>query len=342
MNYKDCIEAEKAARVFEALSREDISAELAELIQGWIVSEDARGDENGVMDAVLDRMFDLNDPDNRPSTRTVETLANLHEILGLPKVEYATSKAKKPLPLRRTLLRVAAAVIPLAILGGVLLYTFESASTIAMVEVFAGEDGMVRLSDGSVARLLEGSRMEAAENFAENRHVTLSGEAFFSVTRDEHNEFSVEVNGLAVTVLGTEFNLKAWPDQPEKEVSLVTGNLEVEYGKKSVVLAPMEQLIYDEVTGNSAVQPLSPDKIDRWRSGRRRLNDLSLEQALNAVGGFYGKKVVMEGYLPADLGVSTVLTEQAAVESVLDAIRLMHDIFDYSIQGETIYIIGKK
>ncbi len=350
MNYEDWTEEQKGAYVLEALSRKDLSAELAELIQGWIVCGKGEDGQEGVMDAILDHMF--NGQDSKPSTRTVEALANLHEILRLPKVDAVvvakntTAKTTKRFPLRYVLPRVAAMAIPLVIMAGVLLYTsrpaVEPALPISMVEVGTGENGMVRLPCGSTVRLLDGSRMMAAENFAENRLVSLSGEAFFSVVRNEQKPFSVEANGLTVNVLGTEFHLKSWHDRPEKVVSLVTGSVEIGYGDKSVVLAPMEQLIYDEATGEARVLPFVPEQIDRWRSKRRKLEALSLEEALDAVGDFYGQKVVIEGDLPDDLGVSAVLTEQATVESVLMAFRLMHDIFDYTIQGGTIYIVEKK
>ncbi len=109
MNYEDWTEEQKVAHVLEALSRKDLSAELAELIQGWIICGEDRGGREGVMDAILDRMFNLDYQTNQPSSRTVETLADLHEKLGLPKMDVvadpdvsattdATVEAKKRFP----------------------------------------------------------------------------------------------------------------------------------------------------------------------------------------------------------------------------------------------------
>ncbi len=265
MNYKNWTEEQKIAHILEVLSREDLSAELTELIQGWILYEESADRKDVVMDAILERMFREH---RRPVQRTFESLAGMHERLGFTDTEV---RAGRRVPLRRTLTRVAAVVVALMVLGGgaVWYLSRQTASVIpvspTMVEVVEGEGGEMVLPDGSTVRPVGDSRVTVAENFTEKRRVTLSGEAFFSVVPNAESPFTVETEKLTLTVLGTEFNLKALPGESEAEVSLVTGSVRIESGTESVVLAPMERLTYDKATGESEVSSFTPEQIDRWR-----------------------------------------------------------------------------
>ncbi len=264
MEYKKWTEEQKIAHVLDALSREDLSPEIAELIQEWILCGEDNGRKDETLDAILDSMF-MRHPD--PSQRSVESLARMHERLGFPGGDAPgeDAEAGKRVPLRRIMLRVAAVSLTLALVGGAVWFALRQVPEphVVMTEVTAGEDGVVVLPDGSTVRLLEGSHVTMAENFSESRLVALSGEAFFSVIADAGRPFSVEVDELTVTVLGTEFNIKSLSDENETVISLVTGSVEVESDEECVVLAPMERLVYDELTGESVVETFSTEQIDR-------------------------------------------------------------------------------
>ncbi len=334
--------------MLEALSQKELSAELLDLIQGWMLSQDSSVGKEKALDAVLDRMFKEN---SRPEPGTYQSLSRLHERIGPSR---AGTPAKKRMLRKNTLFRVAAAVIPLLVLGGVLWFigkpssdpapivaTTETVPEITMMETIPDDRGTVALPDGSTVRLVGDTQMTVAENFAENRSVRLSGEAFFSVAKHAERPFTVTTDRLTVTVLGTEFNLKAYPETNETVVSLASGLVEVTNENGSTVLAPMEQLVYNKESGASVVAEFTPEQIDRWRFGEQALDDVSLSEALRTIGDFYGKEVVIEEGLPHDPGVTTVLKESSTAESVLEAIRLMSDAFVYTIVEDTLYI-GKK
>ncbi len=334
--------------MMEALGREDLSPEDVELIQGWIVcGESAGGEGDALMDAILDRMFTEH---RYPTGHARESFARLSEKLGLPDDNARTGRR---VPLRKVLLRVAAVLVPLAVLGGGALWFFTGPASnnpptdpatfaTTMVEAVRNEGGMVILPDGSTVRPVGDSRVTVAEDFDAHRHVILSGEAFFSVTRNAERPFTVEAEELTVTVLGTEFNVKAWAGESEKVVSLVSGSVEIEGGGQSVELMPMERFVYDNATGEGDVAPFTSGQIDRWRFGRMEIDDLSLEQALRAVGDFYDKKVEIEGGLPENRGVTTILDDDVAIGEALEAIRLINDVFEYTLRGDTILIVGEK
>lgn len=344
MNYQNWTEEQKAACILEALSRKDISVELRELIQDWLLGGDLVAERacERVMDGILDRMFNEALP---PVPRTYRSLARLHERLGLPELEMP---AKKRLPSRRLWLRAAAILVPLLVAAGMWRFVHRPVPTpvvptsvAAMVEVLPDTTGRIVLPDGTIVRLSGESQITTAENFTENRSVHLTGEAFFSVAKNEEKPFTVATDRLTVTVLGTEFHMKAYPETMETVVSLTSGRVEVMDGSGSTVLAPMEQLIHDRESGESVVAEFSPEHIDRWRFGEQTLDDVSLSEALRMVGLFYGKETVIEEGLPHELGVTTTLKETETIESVLEAIRLMNDAFVYTITGDNLYIEKK-
>jgi hypothetical protein len=116
----------------------------------------------------------------------------------------------------------------------------------------------IRLIDGSLVLLKEGSRISYSKNFMGNtREILLSGEAFFEVTKNPEKPFIVFANGLVTKVLGTSFSIKAYDKDKEVTVEVKSGKVSVfaqsdanskekatnrELG--GVVLTPNQKIVY--------------------------------------------------------------------------------------------------
>ncbi len=129
---------------------------------------------------------------------------------------------------------------------------------ITRVEVPYGSKSRVVLPDGSVVNLNSGSDLTySSSGFNSiNRSVYLTGEGFFNVTKDSEHPFYVNTPGIKLKVLGTTFNVKAYPDENIEEATLVTGLVEIyassdktERGKP-VVLKPDQIAIFDKSENN--------------------------------------------------------------------------------------------
>lgn len=92
-----------------------------------------------------------------------------------------------------------------------------------MVSTRSGEQKTLTLDDGSVVILNENSQLTYPSFFRNDRQVELSGEAFFEISRDEHNSFSITTSKTKTEVLGTSFNLRAYDGEPYTEVEVVKG-----------------------------------------------------------------------------------------------------------------------
>lgn len=84
------------------------------------------------------------------------------------------------------------------------------------------------LPDGSTVWLNAGSKLDYTKiGEVGNREIYLSGEAFFDVVKDPKRPFIIHTSSIDVKVLGTKFNVKAYPEDKTVETSLVQGSVEV-------------------------------------------------------------------------------------------------------------------
>lgn len=103
------------------------------------------------------------------------------------------------------------------------------------------------LPDGTKVWLNGNSHISYQENFGKNnkREVVLTGEAFFDVMHNAHAPFIVHAKSINITVIGTAFNVKAYPEDKNVETSLLRGAVEVSSKtdpKRKFVLKPSEKI----------------------------------------------------------------------------------------------------
>ena len=100
---------------------------------------------------------------------------------------------------------------------------------IQKIEVPFGSKSRIILPDGSVVTLNSGSSLKySTSDFnSGSRSVFLTGEGFFSVIKDPARPFYATTPGIKVKVLGTTFNIKAYPDEDIEEATVVTGEVEI-------------------------------------------------------------------------------------------------------------------
>ncbi|MBC9933409.1 FecR family protein [Chitinophaga qingshengii] len=99
----------------------------------------------------------------------------------------------------------------------------------AEIQTRNGSRSRATLPDGTEVWLNGGSRItyQRDMNNQQKREVFLSGEAYFKVAKDADNPFVVRTDRMAVNVLGTAFNVKAYPNEERSETSLISGAVEV-------------------------------------------------------------------------------------------------------------------
>lgn len=152
----------------------------------------------------------------------------------------------------RPLLRVAAAAI-LLIMAGLWYFRDYEPSKIkdaAIVHTSPTQTTTVDLPDGSRVWLNKKSELKFNKLF-EQRIVELKGEAFFEVAKKEGQSFEIYAGDSKTTVLGTSFNVRAYPEESFVEVAVATGKVNFvaeQQEEKPTILTKNQYATYSKAT----------------------------------------------------------------------------------------------
>lgn len=181
--------------------------------------------------------------------------------------------------------RIAAALLVGVFLGTTGLYLFNQSNRqdeqamIRTIEVPLGSRSRLQLEDGTIVWLNAGSKFSCQPGFSQkNRQVTLEGEGYFEVARNEKLPFIVNAKEIDVKVLGTKFNVKAYSDDQEIAVTLAEGSVNMidrAAPANSVIMEPQQQAVYNRLTQKTEVRKVSTDAICQWTTGAHFFNEVS-------------------------------------------------------------------
>jgi ferric-dicitrate binding protein FerR (iron transport regulator) len=251
-------------------------------VQRWLIDEAHAEEKNRSLEAFWNT---LPEGANR---QTYTSLAQVKARLGMGEApRYA---------MRRLYIRVAAVLLPLVLLTGsyfLLKNAGTQAGAMVHLSVPYGERRELSLPDASTVTLNAGSSLRYEASFGKAvRRVWLSGEACFAVTRDEGRPFVVETEHLSVEVLGTEFNVKAYPGERLSAATLSSGKIRVETkNRQSYVLTPNRQLSYDSRSEQIQIVNVRAGDYLGWKDGRLIFDNLSLPEILPVLERTFGVRI---------------------------------------------------
>jgi ferric-dicitrate binding protein FerR (iron transport regulator) len=156
-----------------------------------------------------------------------------------------------------------------------------------------GQISKVELPDGSLVWLNSGSKLSYNNYFsAKNREIILSGEAFFSVSKNDEIPLIVKCNGLDVRVMGTRFNVNAY--EPEKSIDVVLENGSVELFNKNIEetfyqMHPGERVEVNLQTNEYTVKKVNTARYTSWKEGIINIYDLSMEDLVKRLEKRYNQ-----------------------------------------------------
>lgn len=241
-----------------------------EKVQLWLT---ALADQEAKEQASLEYWNTL---DASPNAATYRALHRVNTRIGMP-------HAKRQMPLHIPLLRISAVLIPLLFIAGS--YFFFPSHDIVKISTAYGEEKHLWLPDSSEVWLNAGTTIEYPEGFdARQRTVTLRGEAYFSVKRNAAKPFIVRTTALSVKVLGTQFNVKAYPDDARIVTTLKSGKVEVQTRDKDTrTLKPNQQLSYQRETARIEIAEILADETTGWMNGRLIFTNATLSEILQTL-----------------------------------------------------------
>lgn len=227
--------------------------------------------------------------------------------------------------------------------GDVLTFATDAADTSASdYEVYVpyGQTFRLRLPDGTTAWLNAGSTLRfSSDTTPATRSVDLTGEAFFAVTKDQHRPFVVRTGSVSVRVLGTEFNVSAYPTDDRVATTLVEGAVEVyetHRPNNQLQLTPRQQATYDKQNGRLTQAEVAPDQYTGWMQNRLVINHLRFPEILTKLARTYNVTIINHATHLND-EVYKGAFDNEDIRAVLEVMALNGD-FRYTAEHDTITI----
>lgn len=205
------------------------------------------------------------------------------ELTKLKAVRSESEPSETKVVLFSNLYKYAAAAV---IIIGISLVYFMLRPNYTVYETLAGQIETITLPDQSVVTLNANSRLRFdPDEFAENRHLLLQGEAFFEVTKGIN--FEVETDQGTVKVLGTSFNV--WNRNNLLDVVCYTGKVNVSEQEFSQDLIPGDGVRINNGSFKRAWKKRLNDGRPVWiTAGVTELEDVTLKEALNELSNVFG------------------------------------------------------
>ena len=215
---------------------------------------------------------------------------------------------------------------------------------ISYVQYYAelGRREQVTLPDGSKVWLNSGSTLIYSSTFTmAERGVYLNGEGFFEVTKDAEHPFVVNTRFLKMRVLGTTFNVSAYPDDKQVKTTLETGALKVSLLNDTTIsyyLKPDDQLVYIPSSNKVECFKVKASDYSDWRMGGLFFNNTDFEKAMQIIERTYGVKVHIRTSVYNKQKIYVHYNKHESLENIFHLLKLMIPELDYRISGKEVYI----
>ncbi|MCA1757932.1 MAG: DUF4974 domain-containing protein [Bacteroidales bacterium] len=240
----------------------------------------------------------------------------------------------------KTVLRYAAAV---GVTAGVItsLFIYRSAnfreqlaSTYQSVTAPPGQTTEVLLADGSRVLLNSGTSITYPALFVSGeREINLSGEAFFEVAKERDNPFIVKAGKIRVTATGTSFNVDAYSDGNEINVTLVEGSVTVKSEDEDYIttLSPGENVRTDLITGEYLKSTVDTYFYTSWQQGIITFSNRQLGEIAKDLERWYNVEIIFARESTRTIRYSGAILKNKPIDQVLEILKLTSH-FNYAIE----------
>jgi len=201
----------------------------------------------------------------------------------------------------------------------------------------------LQLADGTTVWLNAGSSLRFPVSFTDSiREVWLEGEAYFEVTSNG-KPFEVNSGSMGVRVLGTSFNVSAYPDEYEFITTLVEGRVRVDLQNDngqvlvSEELLPDRQAILELANSEIRVEDVNTTYYTSWMHGKIEFDREDLDMVMKELARWYDFDYRFENREAMHYHFTARLDREAPISSILEMLEMTTDVkFDY--KGGTIVI----
>ncbi len=206
------------------------------------------------------------------------------------------------------------------------------------ITVPVGGQYQLILADGSHVWLNSASSLIFPVAFVEkHRKVALKGEAYFEIAKDALKPFIVETGDMQVQVLGTHFNVMAYPDEEGIKTTLLEGSVKLSSNTGHTLIRPGEQgTLLHESTASFTVDKANIDEVIAWKEGRFRFDEMNIRPIMRQISRWYDVDVAYEGDL-SGISLSGSVPRKENVTQLLRALEMCERV-KFEMKGNQILV----
>jgi transmembrane sensor len=248
----------------------------------------------------LSEQFDTLSPVNENKRKNLDhILYKIHYDINTKRTKHEGSKI---IQISRWALRIAGILmLPVVVMIGIQTYKHFYLQKEAWVEIIAPAWTRIQFSlpDGTKGWLNSNSRLRYDGDFYDHRQVSLSGEAFFDVHKDNMRPFVLNTCNVEVKVLGTRFNIAAYDNEKSVEVVLEEGEIELNEKRtaKCYTMKPNDLIVYDKAQNDFTQEIVQPQKYKSWTEGKLIFRNDPLDVVARRLERWYNIDVEINGNL---------------------------------------------
>ncbi len=240
--------------------------------------------------------------------------------------------------------------IPLLVASAILYFRqpdLNNQQKYAMQEITTplGVRSQITLPDGSNVWLNAESTIRFKVPFDQtSREVSLIGEAFFDVQRNEKVPFLVKSGSVGIKVLGTKFNCKAYEEEYNLEVVLAEGKVSLNTNggetAETLIMKPGDRVVFDKISNQTTKTNGKVDKYIDWHNGKLVFDETPMPEVATQLGRWFGVEILINDPQIENYKLTTTF-ENESLHQILELIKLSSPV-EVTYISATINSVNKK
>lgn len=250
--------------------------------------------------------------------------------------------------IRRWIFRAAAILIPFILFIGLYLQVDSRVdlfadSTYNEIIVPNGEHRQIIFQDGSKVFLNSGSKVKFPQKFGlSERKIVFEGEGWFDITENKNRPFIVDLKKMKVQVVGTTFNIQAYPEDKNIVVSLETGSIELSSSTfYPFLLKPGEKATYNPISGRYIVtRPKDITWSSAWKDNTLVFENSPLSEVIATLSRKFDIRFIVKDSSALKYNY-TLITNQGELPAVLKELEKITPVrFKIETDEIVIYMVN--
>lgn len=194
------------------------------------------------------------------------------------------------------------------------------------------------LADGTRVWLNAQSSLRYPVAFTgDERVVYAEGEIYLEVAKDKEHPFFVVSNGMKVEVLGTSFNVNAYPDEAFTEVTLVEGRVAAHVDDQIYNLLPSKQLRWDKNSGVVDIKAVNVNDYIAWKNGQYIFKGKPLAEVAKVLQRWYEVEIIFEDEGCEQAIYTGVINKEERIDVFVERLDETSQ-FDCRVEGNKVFI----